>query len=114
MNIVNSLHASFSSFSENIAISEEDSKLTYACLYQQCLKVAMYLEHRRFTHSFIAIEVDNYTNHIIAMLGILMSGNSYISITEDNKVFFSADDSLQAQLTIVSNSSISAIDTVCI
>ncbi len=94
MNIADKLLASFSEFGERIALSEDDKQVTYKALQEQSLKVAVYLMRRGFKKSCIAIEVADTADHIVCIAGIVLSGNYYVSVTPENKPFFSNENVL--------------------
>jgi acyl-coenzyme A synthetase/AMP-(fatty) acid ligase len=104
MNIVNRLYQSFNLFANEIAISEAGNLTTYKTLQQQSLKVASYLLKQNITNSCIAIEINDSTAHIIAILGVIISGNYYVSVTPENKPFFLSENALPVKLIICGDS----------
>ena len=100
MNIVNRIHQSFNAFKDSIAISDGIQNITYGDLYQKSLKIAGYVSNQQINQSCIAVSVTDPIEHISTLLGILMSGNYYISVTSENRDFFVSQNALQFELII--------------
>jgi len=101
MSIAGELLKSFKQHAERIAISEGSRNITYNLLFQQSLKVAAYLRKCELRNSCIAIEAENIADHVIALLGVVISGNYYVSVNTENRAFL-AESSLPVALSIVS------------
>ena len=102
MNFQNKLIESFASYSGNIAISDKFREITYLDLENSVSKVALFLEEFNFKQELIAIDIDDSINHVIAILGVIFSGNFYISITEENKYYFKNSSNLPIKIVIMS------------
>lgn len=88
MNIADELRHSFNRFSSNPALSTGDCTFTYRELEKQSLKLAAAIAEQGVHNRGIAIELENPADHIIAILGVVLSGNWYLSLTPENKSFF--------------------------
>lgn len=88
MNIADELKRSFSRFSSNPALSAGHCTFTYRELEKHSLKLAAAIAEQGIRNQGIAIELADPADHIIAILGIVLSGNWYLSVTPENKSFF--------------------------
>lgn len=102
MNIIINLLRNFDIYRDRPAISEGDRICTYGELYLESAKVAAYLSRSNIKNSCIAVKINDPIEHLIAIIGIVLSGNYYFSITEGNEAFFRAEDRLPVRLMIVS------------
>jgi acyl-coenzyme A synthetase/AMP-(fatty) acid ligase/acyl carrier protein len=109
MNIAVELLKSLSRFSERTAISDGLNSLTYKTLHQKSIKVAAYLQQYKLVNVCVAIDIDSAADHIIAMIGIVISGNYYISITNENRWLI--DENILIPLTLSSTGC--ASDIIC-
>jgi len=100
MNIINRLLNAFESFPVKTAISENQYKISYKELALRSVSVANMLASKNIQRSCIAIEVANTLDHITAIIGVVLSGNFYVSITPENKVFFKEENRLPVKLCI--------------
>lgn len=85
MNIASELLKSLSRFSERTAVSDGLNSISYSTLYQKSIQIASYLQQNKLVNSCVAIDTDSAIDHIAAMIGIVISGNYYISITGENR-----------------------------
>ncbi len=88
MNIADKLKRSFNRFSSNPALSAGHCTFTYSELGEYSVKLAAEIAQRGIRNQGIAIELTDPTDHIIAILGVVLSGNWYLSVTSENKSFF--------------------------
>ncbi|TSD65020.1 non-ribosomal peptide synthetase [Inquilinus sp. KBS0705] len=100
MNIVTKLLTTCKAFPNNIAVSLGEQSISYQALLDQSLVVANFIADKNIRRSCIAIEVNNTIEHIIAMIGVILSGNYYLSVTSDNNAFFLAERNLPLGLYI--------------
>lgn len=88
MNIADDLRHSFNRFSSKPALSTGNYTFTYSELEKHSLKLAAAIAEQGVCKQGVAIELANPADHIIAILGIVLSGNWYLSVTPENKSFF--------------------------
>jgi acyl-coenzyme A synthetase/AMP-(fatty) acid ligase len=101
MNIADRLKRVCVTYPDRIAISQADRQITYRELRLKSLQIAAFIKQSGLQNCCIGIEVDDMANHIVTLIGVVISGNYYVSVTPDNKAFL-ADSSLPVALTIVS------------
>jgi acyl-coenzyme A synthetase/AMP-(fatty) acid ligase len=97
--IADRLLGAFDRYDDRVAISEGDNAISYNLLSQRSTRIAAYIKQHNLANACIAIELDNITDHIAAILGVVLSGNWYISITAENRSFLAAAN-LPIALTI--------------
>lgn len=110
MNIAAELLKSFGRFSERTAISDGLNSISYNTLYQKSIQVASYLQQRKLLNSCVAIDIQSATDHIAAMLGIVISGNYYLSITDENRWLIAENIPITLTLSSVART----VDVVCL
>ncbi|MES2828462.1 MAG: AMP-binding protein [Bacteroidota bacterium] len=90
--IASSILQSFNQFRARVAISEGDQYLTYDDLEQQAVALAAHLIGKgKENNRCIAIDIPNISKHIVAIVGVLLSGNHYLSLTAENRIFVDQD-----------------------
>jgi|GEM_PF-1934410 len=90
MSIADRLVSAFKNFAGQVAISSTGSEVTYGQLQQDVFKVAAYLKQQGLINACIAVDIDDAVSHITATLGIVISGNYYVSVTAENRSFFAS------------------------
>lgn len=103
MNIATELVKSFLKFAGRKAVSDRFKTLTYDELYQKSARISTNLNQHGISESCIAIITNNLTEHVVCMLGIILSGNYYLSVTRENLPFLQAS-SLPVSLLLHSDS----------
>jgi acyl-coenzyme A synthetase/AMP-(fatty) acid ligase len=99
MNLVTKLAQTSKLHPNRVAINYGDQSVTYQSVYERSCRVAQYFVNQNITNACIGITVSHTANHIIALLGVMASGNYYLSVTEQNKEFI-PQSQLQVLLTI--------------
>jgi acyl-coenzyme A synthetase/AMP-(fatty) acid ligase/acyl carrier protein len=98
----NKLIETFKTYSNNIAISEKSRKIIYLDLENSVKKVVSVISGNNLKHELIAIDIEDSIDHVIAILGIVLSGNYYISITEENRYYFKDENNLPIKCMLIS------------
>lgn len=94
MNIANKIIENFYLHSEKIAISFEDNNITYKQLEEESKRICSYFICKGITGQQIGVCIKNPLHHVIAIIGVFLSGNSYLSITDDNSRFIKESNCL--------------------
>ncbi len=85
MHLIEKLLYHFKQNPSATAIVYKDQVVDYTTLELNALKWSGLLQERGIKNSFIGLRVNNPISHIYAMLGVVLSGNYYISITQENE-----------------------------
>lgn len=80
MTIQQYLLKSFTQNSENIAIIHDGISLSYEELYASVLKIASVLSEKKLEQASIALIYENKLQLVIAMLGVILSRNTFVPI----------------------------------
>jgi len=83
------------------AIYGEEISYTYSELKENSLNIAAYLLNENIKNSCVYIQSENVYCHITALIGVLLSGNYYASITPENRSEFLNDNYLQAKCILL-------------
>ncbi len=83
-NIQTILLSKFDEFRERPAIIGHGRKYLYSELKHSALKIAGYLFDKNIHNSCVYVQSDDSFDHITAILGVILSGNYYASITTEN------------------------------
>src|SRR5690606_19557715 len=90
MNFAAELTEFLQKFATRKAVSDRFKTLTYKEVHRQSAQISSYLNQNRINGSCIAIITDDLTEHVVCMLGIILSGNYYLSVTRENLPFLEA------------------------
>lgn len=85
MNIAFSLISACKAYENRIAISDPDTSLTYREVLEQASVISLGIKSQELSRACIAVSIPDPIEHLIAILGVILSGNYYISITPDNE-----------------------------
>jgi len=91
---------SFKKNSKQFAVNEAGQRLSYKELHERAGKIEQYLLALNIRNKWVAINVKNGIDHISAMTGIILSGNYYISVTDENRIGFEAGAMLPIRIVI--------------
>jgi acyl-CoA synthetase (AMP-forming)/AMP-acid ligase II/acyl carrier protein len=84
MSITDRLLDAITRFSEKIAVSDHIRQLKYAEAGVAAHKIARHLKNLNLKDECIGIQIGDPIDHLLAILGVLFSGNYYFSITSEN------------------------------
>ncbi len=105
MSIMDRLLATFDTFSEKTAVYNSGETITYGELGKRARAIAGYFQQKGIDRECIAIEIDAGIDHIVAMIGIVLSGNYYLSVTEENAYYIGEDFPVSIKFSLLSKGS---------
>ena len=65
------------------ALSDSNSSLTYFELHEKAVKIASYLQKAHISRQCVVISIENRVDSIVALMGVLLSGNHYFYVAPD-------------------------------
>ena len=77
-------------FPDRIALSDGSDHWKYKQVDVEAMKLASFIQERGLRGQCIPIVIDNKARHIVALLGVLLSGNYYLSIRKEELHQFEA------------------------
>ena len=80
MNLLNRIQEACEKFSSEIAITEDNNEITYKNLWRNAHAIANQILKHNITDSCVAIYLDNKTDTIASIIGVLLSGNHYLCL----------------------------------
>ncbi len=95
MNILEAILGNCVKYPEKTAVSFQLDSITFKELHEQILSIASFISKQGLRNECIAIETDNLIQHVAAMMGVLASGNYYLSVTEDNAWYINENFPIQ-------------------
>ncbi|NNV58036.1 AMP-binding protein [Limnovirga soli] len=108
MSFVYKLYQSLLSNTEHIAITDGNVQISYQQLLQKSLAIAQAIQANEYKGGCIAIVVEDGITHISAILGIVFSGNYYLSVTKDNQHFLADQSGLHIKAIITDDAGVIA------
>ncbi len=103
MNIPQTILLNSEKYPNKTAITFKGESITYSELAMRAQLVAAYLQNKEIIGQCIAIETDDLIGHLTAIVGVALSGNYYLSVSEDNAWYINDDFPVIIALSLVAD-----------